>query len=138
MNTQSANRIEWDDRFLTGIAAVDFEHQELISEINLFFGGLASKRPHEESLAVLGEIFAKISSHFALEERKMRAIIPAYSGYPAHKADHERLLDDIRDIMDEFEHDTGPQLGDWVPRLENWFLGHFSTHDAKLHREAGA
>lgn len=130
------DRIEWDDRFRTGIEAVDFEHQELITGINFFFEGVASARPHDDSRADLGEIFAKISAHFALEERKMRAM-SGYADYPAHKADHERLLDDIRDIMDEFDSDDAPELSEWVPRLEQWFLGHFSTFDAKLHRGVG-
>jgi hemerythrin len=57
-----------------------------------------------------------------------------YPGYPAHKADHERLLDEIRDIMDE--HDDGliaDPAATLRPRLEAWFMRHFQTEDARLH-----
>jgi hypothetical protein len=40
----------------------------------------------------------RISAHFALEEGHAGARL---SEVGAHKADHELLLDDIRDIMDE-------------------------------------
>ena len=54
-----------------------------------------------------------------------------------HKVDHERLLDEIRDIMDDFDdHETASaQLG---ARLEAWFSRHFETHDACLHKSLGA
>jgi hemerythrin-like metal-binding protein len=86
--------------------------------------------------AALGEIHARISAHFALEEKCMMSL--GYEGYPEHKADHEKLLDEIRDIMDEVT--TGgrfdaAQLG---ARLTAWFVGHFSTLDARFHHRSGA
>jgi hemerythrin len=39
------------------------------------------------------------SAHFALEERFMRE--HGYDQLALHKADHERLLDEIREIMDD-------------------------------------
>jgi hemerythrin len=65
---------------------------------------LGAERSAERIEAFLGEIYARISAHFALEEKDMQA--RAYPERPAHKADHERLLDDLRDIMDEV-HDQG-------------------------------
>lgn len=123
--------IEWDQRFETGIASVDFEHRELIKGVNRFLIVLASELPHRQGEELLGEIFADISAHFALEERKMRAI--AYDEFDLHKADHERLLDDIRDIMDAFDDAQAGPLKAMPERLTEWFLGHFSTHDARLH-----
>ncbi len=81
----------------------------------------------------LGHVLAKISAHFALEETIMRQ--RNYDQYEAHKADHERLLDEIRDIMDECESGTfsgmDEQLGN---RLEHWFVEHFKSMDSRLHR----
>jgi len=47
----------------------------------------------------LGELYARIAAHFALKEKIMRD--NGYDEYHDHKADHERLLDDIRDLMDD-------------------------------------
>jgi hemerythrin len=59
-----------------------------------------------------------------------------YDQLVQHKADHERLLDDIRDMMDEFEKHEVPsaELGG---RLDAWFSRHFETHDARLHKALG-
>ena len=57
-----------------------------------------------------------------------------YAAVAEHKDDHERLLDDILDIIDTVEspRDYGPDtLG---RRLSKWFTEHFRTHDARLHR----
>jgi len=128
--------VEWRDEFRTGIDAVDFEHRELISLINEAHAELESGSSRREFEAFLGEIFARISSHFALEERIMRA--KGYDQFDDHKADHERLLDDIRDIMDEY--DAGGYEGltrELGKRLQDWFVEHFKTRDARLHRMLG-
>ena len=57
-----------------------------------------------------------------------------YDESAGHKADHERLLDDLRDIMDAQA--EGSQLDDeaFSARLGAWFGRHFQTHDARLHK----
>ena len=60
-----------------------------------------------------------------------------YDQLTQHKADHERLLDEIRDIMDDFEDDeiASAELGE---KLDAWFSRHFETHDARLHKALGS
>lgn len=125
--------IEWKDEFEIGIPSVDFEHRELIRLINYLHASLADKPSHNAVTDILGEIFARISAHFALEEREMREM--KYDQYEDHKASHEALLDGIRDIMDEVEADDASRYEDDLSeRLEHWFTAHFSTLDARLHR----
>ena len=90
--------IEWKDEFSVGVASVDFEHRELIDLINKLHGLLGDDATLEQVAAMLGEIFAQISAHFALEEKYMRET--RYPHYSDHKDDHEALLDELRSIMD--------------------------------------
>jgi hemerythrin-like metal-binding protein len=124
--------IEWRDDFRIGIAEVDHEHRELIELINELYSGLGSERTDDGVERCLGEIYARISAHFALEEKVMAD--RGYRDFQPHKADHERLLDSILDIMDE--HAAQGVLDDagFGKRLAEWFGGHFRTHDARLHR----
>ena len=129
--------IAWRDDFSTGDEAVDHEHRELIELINELHETLSSgERTVEDVENFLGEINLKISAHFALEERMMRHA--GYDGYPDHKEDHERLLDDIREIM--IDYDAG-SYGEFEAKLsgnlEAWFSNHFKTHDARLHAVFG-
>ena len=124
--------LTWQANFRIGIDEVDHEHQGLIELINSLHTGLGEERSGERVEAFLGEIFADISAHFALEEKVMRD--RRYDALAEHKADHERLLDDLRDLMDAQA--DGAVLDDqhFAARLAAWFSGHFQTHDARFHR----
>ena len=126
--------LEWKDAYRTGFGSIDYEHENMISSINqIFESGDGDK---EELLAALAEIHALIEAHFALEEKIMRD--QKYPAYLEHKQDHERLLDDILDIMDAVEKtgdlDTTEALG---KRMTAWFGVHFSSLDKDLHTMMG-
>ena len=124
--------IEWREEFTTGIAALDHEHRSLIDLINALYAALPVAKARADVLAFLDEIHARIAAHFALEEKIMRA--RRYDGYLDHKTDHERLLDEIRDITDLYEDDARFDEAALVRRLTEWFAVHFRTRDARLHR----
>ena len=124
--------ISWKDEYRIGIAAVDHEHKALIEQLNEIFEHLGQAYNGSQTTDNLGELHGSIAAHFALEESIMAD--HNYAELSAHKADHERLLDDIRDLMDEFEGPEKLDLDHFAERLSNWFLGHFSTHDARLHK----
>ncbi len=130
MNTM--NLVEWRNEFKIGIEEVDFEHQELIELINDSYKEAKKEGSTMALIDYLGEIFAKISAHFALEEKEMREL--KYDQYEDHKQDHEQLLDDIRDIMDEYENISTLDENEFGQRLTDWFVNHFSTKDARLHK----
>ncbi|MBT3333100.1 MAG: hemerythrin family protein [Rhodospirillaceae bacterium] len=123
--------VAWQTEFETGVRSVDFEHQEMVALLNRLHGELC-RDPDSDSLeGFLGEVFANISAHFALEEKIMRDI--AYDDYQPHKDNHEQLLDGIRDIMDHHyggDYVGAPQL--LADLLKDWFEEHFRGYDARL------
>ena len=78
-----------------------------------------------------GDLYKAISSHFALEERVMRE--RRYDALAEHKADHERLLDQLRDMMDAQADGAILDDAQFGGQLAEWFAGHFRTHDARFH-----
>lgn len=132
--------IEWKDHYSLGNEALDHEHKELIRMINAVHQeiGISGEGTADEAvLRGLTEILNAVSAHFALEEREMQA--STYSDFPAHKADHEKLLDEICDVIEKVE-----DLGVWDIRegmsavLEAWFSVHFRTFDREYHAAAKA
>jgi hemerythrin len=123
--------IEWRDEFCTGVKGVDYEHQELIKQINAIYEMIDDNADKENVLDSLGDIYGSISAHFALEEQMMER--HDYDYFKEHQADHERLLDDIQDISDAYE--KAGKLDDerFKKRLNGWFQSHFATHDSRLH-----
>jgi hemerythrin len=129
-------RVEWKEEYRIGIPAVDYEHRSLIDLINDLHSDLSGNPDKAEVLACLGEIYARISAHFALEERVMRE--RRYDQLAEHKEDHERLLDEIRDIMDRCEAEADFNYAMALSReLGDWFAVHFRTKDARLHKALG-
>lgn len=124
--------LEWREDFRIGIEEVDHEHRGLIDLINALHEELGGDRSGERTEAFLGEILAGISAHFALEEKVMRA--RRYDALAEHKADHERLLDELRDLMDEQAGGGVLDERGFSARLAEWFSSHFRSQDARLHR----
>ncbi len=127
--------IAWKPEFSVGDAAIDHEHQKLVELVNVAGGAILDGRPDADIDRCLGDLLLAISSHFALEERQMQ--LAGYDQRAAHKDDHERLLDDLRDIMDMADSHASSTAERLTRSLEAWFTEHFRTHDARLHRQLG-
>jgi hemerythrin len=127
--------IEWREEFEVGIPDVDHEHQELIKLINDLYDAISGENANISVMDFLGEIYSHVSAHFALEEKIMRD--RKYDQYTDHKADHERLLDELRDIMDDYEESAYFSDEDFSSHIKRWFTEHFKTRDARLHKHLG-
>lgn len=127
--------LQWKDSYSVGIAAVDHEHREMIDLINRLHDALTAGAGALTVAGFLGEIYKAISAHFALEERFMRE--HDYDQLKEHKQDHERLLDEIRDIMESYEADPAGSSRRLSAQLEAWFTIHSKTHDSRLHHRLG-
>jgi len=123
--------IEWRDNFCTGVSGVDYEHQELIRQINAIYALIDNKADKDSVIDGLGDIYGSISAHFALEEQMMER--HKYDHYKEHQADHERLLDDIQDITEAYEKASELDDEGFKQKLNDWFQIHFATHDSRLH-----
>ena len=127
--------LEWKPEYSVGNASIDHEHEQMIRQINALYDQLSAPVDAANVEAVLGEIHADISAHFALEERLMQKA--DYVEYEDHKEDHEDLLDQIHDLMDGFYED--PEAGQKLlkTQLSDWFGRHFASFDARLHQQLG-
>jgi hemerythrin-like metal-binding protein len=127
--------LHWEDRYRVGVAAVDHEHRELIELINRLYAEATAQGSRDAIANFFGDLFKAISSHFALEERLMRE--RGYDQLTQHKSDHERLLDELRDIMEDLESSERIDERLLADRLDAWFSRHFESHDARLHNVLG-
>ena len=127
--------ITWKDEFSLGVASVDLEHRELVELINGLDAAMQEHAAQTTVVETLGEIYVRISAHFALEEKIMREA--EYDGFAAHKQDHELLLDQLLDVIDSVDEAGRYDRAGLSSDLDRWFSDHFRTHDARLHRELG-
>ena len=127
--------IAWKDEFSVGVDAVDLEHREMIELIADLDDAMQKDASHVNVVQGLGEIYARISAHFALEEKIMRDA--RYPEFVDHKQDHERLLDSLLDVIDGVDEAGSYDRASLSKSLDAWFSDHFRTHDAKLHHQLG-
>ncbi len=127
--------IAWRDEFSVGVDAVDHEHREMITLINELDKAMQDDASQIAVVQALGEIYTRISAHFALEEKTMRDA--RYTHLAEHKQDHEQLLDELLDVIDSVDEEGRYDRADLSRSLDLWFSDHFRTHDAKLHHELG-
>jgi hemerythrin-like metal-binding protein len=123
--------LEWKEEYATGIDDVDDEHKDLIDVINRLHELLLADDAKLTVPAFFARLIDGVSAHFALEERIMGE--SAYPDREAHRADHERLLDEMRDLVEAFRQAEEVDSVDLAMRLEPWFSQHFATHDLRLH-----
>jgi hemerythrin len=129
--------IEWKDQYSLGNQALDHEHKTLINLINQVHTQILDGSPDvagERILSGLGEISSSVAAHFALEERAM--VASSYANLVEHKADHEKLLDEISDIMEAVESGFFEDFGERLSlTLQDWFSIHFQTFDREYHTQ---
>jgi len=128
-------QIEWRQEFSIGNASVDQEHELLIDQINQIYEQLSLPLDTVTIEALLVDIQADISTHFALEELLMQEA--GYAEFEGHRQDHERLLDQINDLIFHFAVDPETGRAVLANRLSDWFSHHFRTFDARLHNQLG-
>jgi hemerythrin len=124
--------IEWREEYCTGIKGVDYEHENLIDQINSVYALVDNRADRQLLVNSLGDIYGSISAHFALEEQTMRKL--GYIHLEEHEADHQRLLNEIGDITENLENTDELDESMFKQKLADWFQLHFKTHDSRLHK----
>lgn len=120
--------LQWSSKFLTGIDAVDADHQALfraINELNDHVSGGADAEKVQETLDMLTNY---VDSHFAREEALMER-----AGYPdivEHMATHRRIQRQVQDYRTAFE-ENGEivHMEAFLAFLGNWLKGHIAMSD---------
>jgi len=122
---------EWDDSFLIGIEELDHEHKALIDDINRLHEELARNDEKSEIAKCLGDIYARLQAHFALEEHVMKE--HGYKFYDEHKREHDELLDSYTESMVQFLNDADVSSRHPIEEtLKHWVMNHIIISDKKM------
>ena len=115
---------------LESMNRVHLEEVDLVNELHALIAAKRAGDDVQESLSSkLEEWLAHVRDHFAGEEEKMLAC--GFTAYPVHKGEHERVLQEILALVDEWRttSDSGA-LEDWVEQaLPVWIAQHIMTMD---------
>jgi len=116
--------MQWQSEFESGIEAIDHEHRQLVALVNEICAQSDAGAPPDVVARGLGELLARASEHFALEESILRE--RKASHYDLHKKEHEQLLEEIRTMMDAYEDGRCETCGMTLDEcLSDWCGRHF-------------
>lgn len=127
--------VPWRDDYHVGAKSADDEHRALVDRINWLYDQLMVEQDPQAVATFFGGLINAITEHFVREERLMRE--RGYDSLPQHREDYERLLDDIRILVDEFDRNEEVGRDDLATRLDGWLSDHFETHDTRLDDASG-
>ncbi len=122
--------LDWKKEFSVGVSALDREHRDLIDTINLLHDEFDDPDHPRDAASLLLAVIEVVAAHFAEEEAAMQ--LGDYSGFAAHKEDHDLLLEQLHDLAVAFEGADEVDSVDLALRLEPWFVRHFHSHDARM------
>ena len=88
----------------------------------------------DEDRAVSGDLLKQLldysEAHFLSEQLLMR--LHAYPAYEEHVQEHDRLIETLRSLSDDWARGEGEAAGNLLRRVEDWLLTHMKTTDEAL------
>lgn len=110
---------------------MDRDHLAIAELLNRLHRMHTDSAPPDEAAALLDDIGAHATAHFAREEAVMER-----AGYPAaaaHVAEHRNLLDDFGNVMAEYRQGQYRGSEDALENyLKYWLIDHIARIDKKL------
>lgn len=127
----------WSDRFVTGMAKVDEQHQGLVTLINAF-GELIARNadvPRAELEAVADELIRYAHRHFVDEEEEMRAAGLDPRFLTKHAGEHARFLRDVGQMRASGVFAETNTSGVLLRFLLHWLAFHILGIDMQMARQ---
>ena len=119
--------ITWTkEQFGTSVAAHDDEHKTLFDMLN----ALHEAAPAGNRVAIgqqLDALIAFVAKHFAAEEANMTKT--GYPAYPAHKAEHDKLVATCLDLQKKFHANEVKITQETTAFVRDWLNAHIPTFD---------
>jgi len=123
--------VEWREEFRIGHTSLDFEHRDLLERISELYDQCVSRPDPDHVEDCMGKVYARLSAHFALEEKLMREWKNPH--YEEHKEVHEAFLDEVMETMARVGRDIDEDATRRFARhLRDWLVEHIVTYDRKL------
>ena len=122
--------VTWNEDLANDVRILDRQHKLLTDLLNELHEARAAGHDSHDLDRILAKLIHGNSLHFATEERLMTAI--AYPDYAHHKAEHDRLLQEVRAIQADLNAGKAPITAEQVLYLRRWLTEHIQEADKRL------
>ena len=124
-----SNVLEWDASFSVGVEKYDNTHKELFCMINDLADAMQLQKSKEAVGRVLNGLAEYTTSHFADEERSFSQT--QYPEEALHKALHNKLLDQVAELIGRFVAGEPLIAQDVINFLQDWLVNHIKGADKR-------
>ncbi|QDW74620.1 bacteriohemerythrin [Lachnospiraceae bacterium KGMB03038] len=126
-------RAEFDDSLVTGNEMIDGQHKELIDKINKLLDSCETSKDKLVAIKTLDYLADYTEFHFGEEEKLQEDI--QYPGIEAHKKEHDKLREVVKELYEMLEEEEGPSNA-FVEQVNRnvieWLYGHIKTFDRSV------
>ena len=119
-----------DSTLIIGIDEIDDDHGKLINLFNILNHSVTEGAATEYVAAVLEELINCTAWHFSHEERLMLKY--GYDAYEEHKADHQDLIDGVKELQQKFLQTGKLDKKEHLEFLKRWLTEHILVDDIRL------
>jgi len=118
----------WNDRFSTGIEAMDSQHQDFLSLLNELHGAVEGRgRGNLTSLLDSFENYVRV--HFTAEENLLRRV--CYPDLPAQHRQHNFFAAQVAELKRRNSSGEAGLGASTLVFLRDWLLNHILAEDRK-------
>lgn len=120
-------RVDWKDEYSVGIESIDRQHKKLINLINMLQTSVDYSTGEEFEQECLAAVVDYTKTHFVYEEGLMSKY--GYPDFEAHKAQHQKMIDKVNDILAAYEEHPERAMKDALDFLKQWLIRHINGTD---------
>ena len=117
----------WNEKYSVNIREIDDQHKKLIGMVGQLHDAMRQGKGKQVLEEVLRNLIQYCRTHFATEERLMKA--NGYPGYETHKAKHDSLTNKVAEIYRQYQDGKVTISLEVMTFLENWVDKHIMGAD---------
>jgi hemerythrin len=121
--------LTWNDEFSVNIKEIDEQHKRLLALMGNLHAAMMAGQGKQAMGKVLNGLISYTASHFAAEERLMKA--HGYPEFEEHKNIHAKMTQKVLDIQKQYQDGKINITLDTMKFLEDWVAKHIMGTDKK-------
>lgn len=127
--------IQWGYHFLTGINAIDRQHESLVALMNDLHDAAQRNPQADEVDKAFRALKEYATEHFALEEQLMTEAGIAEGDVDTHKKAHAAFVEEIAQLWPTRDQDTKATTEHLLEFLTTWIYRHILITDHAMARD---